>query len=222
MTYQGIIFDFNGVLLWDTVLQEQSWKEFSAWLRGYPLTDDEMRDHMHGRSNRDVQEYLTGKTLSPETVDELTERKEAIYKNLCLAQGDAFQLAPSAVPFLEFLTRENIPHTIATASERGNVDFFIQHLHLGRWFDLDALVYDDGTFPCKPAPDIYRIAAQKIGLPPGVCVVMEDSLAGIAAAHRAGIGGIWAVSTANPPELLRKQPGVTAVVPDFTGLEQYF
>ncbi len=63
-------------------------------------------------------------------------------------------------------------------------------------------MYDDGTFPGKPAPDIYRIAAARLGRTPERCIVVEDSLSGIAAARAAGIGWIAAVSTSSPPETL--------------------
>jgi beta-phosphoglucomutase-like phosphatase (HAD superfamily) len=42
VTFQGLIFDFNGVLLWDSPLHERVWKDFSKQLRGTALTDEEI------------------------------------------------------------------------------------------------------------------------------------------------------------------------------------
>lgn len=218
--YDAVIFDFNGVLWWDTQLQEQSWRDFSTAIRGTPLTDDEMKQHMHGRPNAYVLEYLRGCPLDADTVADLTRQKEALYQQLCLRQRENFRLSPGAIELLDFLAARTIPHTIATASEIGNVRFFFQHLHLAAWFDMDAIVYDDGTFPGKPAPDIYQIAAGKIGVSPERCIVCEDSLSGIAAARAAGIGKIVALSTSSPPEILWQQPGVSAVISNFCAFDR--
>ncbi|MEJ2751812.1 MAG: HAD family phosphatase, partial [Chloroflexota bacterium] len=62
--FSGIIFDFNGVLWWDNALQEESWRDWSAELRGYPLSDEEMTEHVHGRNNSYTQQYLSRTPLT--------------------------------------------------------------------------------------------------------------------------------------------------------------
>jgi beta-phosphoglucomutase-like phosphatase (HAD superfamily) len=113
---------------------------------------------------------------------------------------------------LDYLVARGIPRTIATASEKPNLDFFVEHLSLGRWFDPQLMVYDDGEMPGKPAPDMYLNAAGRLGLKPGRCVVVEDSLAGIAAARAAGIGFAFALGPADRHARLRRLPGVGGVV----------
>jgi HAD superfamily hydrolase (TIGR01549 family) len=210
--FNGIIFDFNGVLWWDTALQEQSWQAYARQLRGAPFTKDEMDRHMHGRPNKEVLEYLTGRHLDVDEVGLMTEEKETIYRAMCLELGADFRLSPGAVELLGFLTRNAIPHTIATASEKHNVGFFVKHLRLDDWFAVEQIVYDDGTFPGKPEPDIYQRAAKSIGLPPAECIVIEDSLSGLSAARRAGIGHIVALCTSSPRDLLLSLPGVNQVL----------
>lgn len=191
--YRGIIFDFNGVLLWDAALQERAWTQFAVEVRGTPFTADEMRDHMHGRPNQAVLEYLIGRRLSATEADRLTQAKERLYRQMCLEWGAEFTLAPGAEAFLDQLRAHAIPRTIATASERINVRFFSEHLGLERWFDVTKIVLDDGTFPGKPAPDMYLRAAHTLGLSPSECVVVEDSVSGLQSAHRAGIGRVYAL-----------------------------
>ena len=210
--FAGIIFDFNGVLWWDGHLQEQAWHDFSAAFRGAPLTPPEMAEHVHGRPNRHTLSYLAGDPLPASEVARLSEEKEAIYRRLCLAQGDGFRLSPGAIPLLERLATAGIPRTIATASGRANVDFFREHLNLDRWFDPAGIVYDDGTLPGKPAPDVYLRAAGTLGLVPGRCVVVEDSLSGIQAAYAAGIGCVVALGPAERHSALASLPGVDLVV----------
>lgn len=208
----GIIFDFNGVLWWDGHLQEQAWSEFSTRLRGRPLSLDEMAVHVHGRHNRHTLAYLLGRPLAPGEEQRLGEEKEDIYRRLCLAEGERFCLSPGAVELLDLLVARRIPRTIATASGRENLDFFLAHLDLARWFDPAAIVYDDGTRPGKPAPDVYLAAARNLGLPPARCVVVEDALSGIQAAHAAGIGCLVALGPPEQHPALAALDGVGAVV----------
>lgn len=216
MKFDAIIFDFNGVLWWDGHLQEAAWQAFAAHLRGRPFTTEEMAVQVHGRTNRHTLEYLTGQTLTASQSDQLSEQKEAIYRQMCLALGDQFQLSPGAVDLLDFLVANHIPHTIATASGKSNVDFFIEHLDLGRWFHLDQIVYDNGSRRGKPAPDCYRDAAQILGADPVACVVVEDSRSGMAAARAAGIGHIVALGPASKHQQLVQVAGVNRLVTDLS------
>ena len=218
MKYGGIIFDFNGVLWWDGPFQEQSWRQFSAELRGWPLSADEIAVHVHGRNNGHTLEYLVGRPVAGEELWELTQRKETIYRQLCLDQGLQFKLSPGAEELLDCLTARGIPRTIATASEKTNLDFFVEHLHLDRWFDVGLIVHDDGTRPGKPAPDIYLQAACNLGLAPAQCVVVEDSLSGIEAARSAGIGHIIILGPASRHNELARLEGVGTVVKDLRQL----
>jgi beta-phosphoglucomutase len=212
MRLKGLIFDFNGVLWWDGPLQEQSWVEFSTEIRGVLLSAEEMAVHVHGRNNRHTLEYLVGRAIEENEVEQLSEQKERVYRGLCLAQGPDFRLSPGAVELLDDLVAHNICHTIATASGWANVDFFVKHLHLERWFDVERIVYDDGSGPGKPAPDIYVRAARSLGLDPAQCVVVEDSRSGIQAAHRARIGYIVALGPVPTHGLLARWEGVDEVI----------
>ncbi len=168
--------------------------------------------HVHGRNNQHTLGYLMRRALEGEELDQLTQQKEAIYRQLCLDQGGDFQLSPGAVELLDFLASNDIPRTIATASGRMNLEFFAQHLDLSHWFKIEQIVYDDGTRPGKPAPDIYLQAARNLGLTPAHCVVVEDSRSGIQAAHAAGIGHIIALGPLHTHPVLAQLEGVRGVV----------
>lgn len=212
MQYEGVIFDFNGVLLWDSELHERAWAQFARGLRPRPFTQQEMAAQMHGRSNHDILEYLSGRSLSAAEAEELARQKETIYRELCLDLGADFRLSPGAVDVLEWLAARHVPYTIATASGPGNVAFFAEHLHLENWFDPEKIVYNDGTFPMKPAPDIYLRAAAMLGVETAVCLVIEDAISGIRAAHAAGAGGIIALAPRARQARFRAVPGVSGVI----------
>lgn len=215
MMYKGIIFDFNGTLFWDSEKHLEAWREFSKRLRPHPFTDEEMRDYMFGRTNEDIIAYLIGKKPSKEMVDTLGQEKEAVYRQMCRDDAQNTHLAPYAEEFLGWLKENNIPRTIATMSEKSNVDFYIKEFNLEKWFDIDKIVYSDGTIKGKPAPDIYEIAAGKLGLKPQECVVVEDAVSGIEAARAAGIGKIVAVASMESPDLYKDIPAVSLIIKDF-------
>jgi len=212
MTYKGIIFDFNGVLLWDALWHEQSWQGIAQRLRGRAMTQDELETRMHGRPNADVLAYLAGRPIIGEELADLIQAKESIYRELCLMNPHRFVLSPGAEELLGALVKSDIARTIATSSEITNVRFFIENLHLAHWFDIDRIVYDDGVRPGKPAPDIYLEAAAQIGVPVGECIVIEDARSGLAAAHAAGAGCLIALGRQEAHEELSRLPGVSLAI----------
>lgn len=214
----GVVFDFNGVLLWDNHLHEEAWRQFSARLRGSPMTDREMKLAVHGRTNRDIFEYVLGRPVAEAELRPLVEEKEAVYRRLALAAGDDYQLSPGAADLLDFLADKEIPRAIATSSPGVNVTFFIERLGLRRWFAPETIIYDRGHYPGKPAPDIYLEAAGRLGMDPSRLVVVEDAVAGVQSARAAGIGAIVAIGPAQDHVALAALPGVTWVI---ESLEQF-
>ena len=99
-------------------------------------------------------------------------------------------------------------------------DFYIEHFKLANWFDTDKIVYSDGKIKGKPAPDIYQIAAEKLGLAPLDCVVVEDAVSGIEAAKAASIGKIVAIASMEPVDLYKNIRAVDLIIKDFSNFEE--
>lgn len=220
MSYKGIIFDFNGTLYWDSAKHKQAWREFSKIIRGTEFSDEEMILHMFGRTNEEIIEYAIGQKPSPEMVEKYGQEKEALYRQMALDDRDNFHLAKGAVEFLDFLKENNIPRTIATMSDKINVDFYFENFNLSKWFDKSKVVYADGVVPSKPAPDIYEIAAKNIGLATKDCIVIEDAISGIKSAHSAGIGKIIAICSEEPYEFYQNMPEVAEIIHDFDEIDR--
>lgn len=180
---KGVLFDFNGTLVFDSALHEKAWQIFLEKQTGKKVSHQELVEHMHGRPNQMILEYFLEKTISPCEAEYLGEEKESIYRNLCL-QGN-YQLVEGAVEFFAELKQQEIPFAIASSSPKPNVDFYFATLPLSQWFDSRNFIYNDGSFAGKPAPDIYLIAADKIGADIEECVIFEDSPAGILSALNA-------------------------------------
>ncbi|MCM1496334.1 MAG: HAD family phosphatase [Bacteroides sp.] len=192
---KGVIFDFNGTMFFDEAFQKQSWLTFLENKTGRSISEVEFQEYVHGRNAEDTLSYFLNQELSQEEVAALEEEKEVVYRRLCMECPEAFRLAEGLPRFLEQFVQRKIPITIATASGWNNVQFFFEQLHLEQWFDIDKVVYNDGTIPGKPAPDIYRKAAEKINVAIENCMVFEDAKSGIEAARRAGAGRIIGVAS---------------------------
>ena len=101
---------------------------------------------------------------------------------------------------MKFLKEKEIKIGIATSSPVENINFIMECLNIREYFDF--IVNSAMVKRGKPFPDIYLKAVEKIGLKKEECVVFEDSLSGIEAAHMAGIDVIG-VTTANREEEMK-------------------
>ncbi len=216
---KGIIFDFNGTLFLDSPLHERAWIEMAAKIRREPLGVDEFYANLQGRTNLQIITYLLGRQPSTTELSSITEEKEQLYRTRCAAPSGLHSLAPGAEAFISRLHAAHVPFTIATGSYLPNVKFYFEHLNLSRWFNFDDVIYDDGTYPGKPAPDIFLKAAERIGVPPACCLVFEDSYAGIRAATAARIGRIVTVEPTLDAEKVYAIGPVFAMKNGFTEVE---
>lgn len=220
MNNKGILFDFNGTLFWDSQKHYDAWYEMSKKLRGKPFDDYEMVHYMFGRTNAMIMEYAIGRKPTAEEVEKCSLEKELIYLDMCKKDVENTKFATGVEKFLDYLCENNIPHTIATMSEKINVDFYIEAFNLEKWFDLDKIVYSNGKIPGKPAPDIYLIAAKNIGVKPQYCTVFEDAYSGIKAAEAAGAGKIIAVASKEPVDFYKSIDCVSEIITDFSQCEK--
>lgn len=215
MNIKGVLFDFNGTMFYDGEIQETSWRAYLQRKIGRKVTEAEFQEYVHGRNADSTLPYFLGTELSKKEIEELAEEKEITYRELCLADKNQFKLASGLTEFLDYLKESKIPFTIATASGLNNVKFFFEHLDLVKWFDIDNVVYDDGTIPGKPEPEIYIRAANKIGIPINECMVFEDAKSGIMSAHTAGAYKIVGVASMFNKEAILNIDGVDEVIEDY-------
>ena len=193
MSIKGLLFDFNGTLFFDSKYHLDAFNIFFDKY-GIERRDREyMIKNIFGKSNRSI--FL--EQFCPDATDAEIEAfesfKERLYMDSCLKNPQKLKLCDGAEDMLDYLKEHSVPYCIATGSPLENVKFYFEHLGLGRWFTYDNIVYTDGTFNGKPAPDCYILAAKRLGLSPSECVVFEDGTSGIRAARSAGAAGVIAV-----------------------------
>ena len=178
--FAGYIFDLDGTLVDTMPLHFRAWDAAmrSAGLQA-PL-DEELFYSLGGVPTRRVAELIAehyGLTIDSEA---LFHHKEALFAEL---QADAELIAPVA----DFARRVAQTHPVAIAS--GGPRFIVQRsLDLAGLAPLFKVVVsaDDVTHG-KPAPDMFLLAAARMGVPPTACLVFEDAEPGVRAAEAAGM-----------------------------------
>lgn len=124
---KGVIFDFNGTMLFDEEFQNKAWKTFIEQKIGRDISNNEFQEYVHGRNADTTLPYFLQRNLTKQEIMELEEEKELIYRELCIG-SKGFKLADGLPQFLDDLIARGIPRTIATASALGNVKFFLKIL----------------------------------------------------------------------------------------------
>ncbi len=164
-----------------------------------------------GQRNDQMIRSLFGSPLSRDALALYATRKEEIYRAL---MAPALTPVPGLPRLLADLKAAGMRSAVATSGPRENANLVLDGLNLRQYFD--AIITGDDVSRSKPHPDIFLLAARRIGLPPKQCVVFEDSSSGIEAASRAGCLCIALSTTHAPSELQGYQTAL--IVPDFTTL----
>ena len=215
---RSIIFDFNGTLYQDCPMHLAAWGRFYKKY-DVPFIDDLFYKYMCGPPNDAIIRRMLGDGPSDTEVERMSEEKEGFYRQIVLEDPTLRDLTPGAAEMLDQLKARGVPFAIATGSIKSNVDFYMDTLHIDRWFDYDHLFYAHEGIPGKPDPAVYRLAMEKLGFRPVDTIVVEDGLAGVRSAVGAGIRTIVAIDTTLGPDAFNDIPEVKAVVHDFYGFE---
>ncbi|MGP1376952.1 MAG: HAD family hydrolase [Bulleidia sp.] len=206
----GVVFDFNGTLFFDTPFHVQAWSAVGEEIGYGPVTRRQMETCFSGLPNVEIlRQMCPGEEQAWYTA--YAQRKEEFYRKAIRAQGAKAALAPGAEDFLRWLNRRPIPFTIASASIRENILFFVDLFRLDRWLDPALIVYDDGSYTDKTA--MYSEASRRIRRPD--LIVFEDALAGIRAASKRPNTRLIVIRSALLQEQYASYPCIMAVIQDY-------
>jgi len=194
MPLRAVIFDWDGVVVDSSAHHERSW-EILAAKRRLPLPADHFKRGFGKKNNVIIPDL--GWAKEPADVEALAHEKEEIYRSLVREKG--IEPLPGVRELLAALRAENIPCAIASSTERANLDLPIDLMGLREFFTV--IVSGEEVVHGKPDPAVFLLAAERLGIKPADCVVIEDALVGIEAAKRAGMP-VLAVATTNPIEAL--------------------
>ncbi|SRR5579862_1261564 len=193
----GAIFDWDGVVIDSSAAHEESWERL-ARETGKELPPGHFKMGF-GRKNHYIIPEILSWSKDIEEIKRLALRKEALYREILKERG--IHALPGVETWLRTLNKAGIPCVIGSSTSRINIDVVLDGLGLSASF-ADIVCGDDVNHG-KPDPEIFLLAARRIGRLPECCVVFEDAHVGIEAAHRGGMKAV-AVATTNPIEELGK------------------
>lgn len=191
---KGVIWDLDGVIVDTAPFHFQAWKKTLEEM-GLAFSWEEFA-LIFGRRNRDILKEVVGRPLSTEEMERISVWKESLFRE---ALRGKVRPLPGVLFWLEGLRRRGYRQALATSAPRENMEMMVGSLGIGGFFDQ--IVLADEVSAGKPDPEIFLLAAQALRLSPAHCVVIEDAVAGVEAAKRAGMRCI-AVATSHPRRAL--------------------
>ncbi len=189
----AVLWDLDGVLVDSTRFHYEAYRRLLSE-SGRDLGFDEFRN-LFGLRNEPILRRLFGE-LPPQEVERLAQRKEELFRELIAGNVEAL---PGAAGLVRRLREEGLSLAIVSSTPRANIELILGSLGLAGAFA--AVVGAEDASRGKPHPEGFLTAAERLGVPPADCVVLEDAPEGIEGAKAAGMRCIG-VATTRPPERL--------------------
>ena len=177
---KAFLFDLDGVLIDSEPLHGQAWKETAA-LFDIDLTQNQLK-LLRGKRRIDCANQLIELIPKKVKTEELLNLHKPISRRLILTA----QAMPGSESLVKRCHGSDIPMALVTSSSSESLHIKTAH---HKWMDLFSIqVLGDDKFleKGKPAPDPYLLAAKKLNIAPQECWAIEDSIAGVSSALKAG------------------------------------
>jgi beta-phosphoglucomutase len=185
----AVIFDMDGVLV------DSYQAHFESWLALARECGFEFSEHQFavtfGQTSRDIIASLWDDPPPPDRIAEMDDRKEALYREIIARD---FPVMAGARELIRSLQAAGFKLALGSSGPPANVAVAIEGLGLGECFS--ATVTGDEVACGKPDPQVFLKAAEKLGVAPANCAVIEDAPSGVEAANRAGMASVALTGTA--------------------------
>jgi beta-phosphoglucomutase len=210
MAIRAVILDLDGVIVSTDEQHYRAWKRL-ADDEGIPF-DRETNHRLRGVARMDCVEIILEKAPRRYTdaqKRDLADRKNGYYRDM-LAGLSAEAILPGAMAVMDELKRRGVKAAVASSSR--NTPYILERVGLADYFDAKA----DGNdiTRSKPHPEVFLIAARRLGVPPAECLVVEDAKAGVEAAVRGGMKALGVGDAADDDRAHLTAPDLASVTVD--------
>jgi len=181
---RAVLWDMDGTLVDSAEYHWQAWRDTMS-REGFPITYEQFRATFGQRNDSILRQWL-GEKATSELIQRIGDAKEALYRQHVRQQG--ISTLPGALEWIHLLHGQGWLQAIASAAPRANIETIVDVLHASECFE--AIVSAEDVHRGKPDPEVFLMAATKVGVAPEHCIVVEDAQHGVEAARAAGMKSI--------------------------------
>jgi HAD superfamily hydrolase (TIGR01509 family) len=184
----ALIFDMDGVVIDSNPVHREVWAAFNR-LYGLETTESMLQGMYGGRNDEIVRDFF-GVGLTNDEVTRRGAEKERLFRATIAGRVERM-LVPGVQAFLREYAGART--AMATSAEPENVDAVLDEAGIRPYFQV--IVDGPQVRKPKPDPEIYRLAADRLGVAEANCIVFEDSKSGVRAARDAGMRIVGLLTT---------------------------
>lgn len=194
----AVIFDMDGLMFDSERVGRAAWRQAGEEF-GYTIGDEHYQQ-VSGRTVADATEVFRGIFGEDFPFQEIRRRRVQIARDYFEQHG--VPIKPGLLELLDYLDARALPRAVATSTDYAPAMEKLTRTALAK--RMHAIVTGDQVARGKPAPDIFFAAAKQLNADPPCCLVLEDSEAGIRAAHSAGMIPVMVPDLKQPSEEVRR------------------
>jgi len=181
---RAVLWDLDGTLIDSEEFHWIAWRATMA-REGITITREQFLSSFGQRNDSILPRWL-GARVTPDQIEKIGNAKEEMYRGLIRRYGIA--PLPGVERCVHRLHNEGWLQAIASAAPRANVEAILASLSAAHIFQ--GIVSAEDVHHGKPDPEVYLLAASRLGVSPNCCIVVEDAAAGVEGARRAGMKSI--------------------------------
>jgi beta-phosphoglucomutase family hydrolase len=177
---RAVIWDMDGVIVDTAPYHLKAWQEALS-RRGVKFTEADFR-HSFGQRNDTIIRSAMGEDTSRELIEAISQEKEESFRQRI---GQHIQPLPGVIALIKSLQEHGFKMALASSAPIANIELLTRSLGIDSCFQT--IISDQDVTKGKPDPQGFELAARKLGVEPTNCIVIEDAVAGVTAAKRAGM-----------------------------------
>lgn len=193
---KAVIWDMDGVIADTAPYHLEAWQKVFQ-KRGVNFTEEDFR-RSFGQRNDTIIRQILGEEVSQEIINAISEEKEASFRR---AIRQKITPLPGVIELMKALARQGFSMALASSAPMENIRLLMDGLNVNKFFQ--SIISDKDVTQGKPSPEVFLLAAQRLGVEPQNCIVIEDAVAGVTAAKKAGMKCL-AVTNTHPRTSLRE------------------